>query len=202
MAKRKLLDKLIHKNNIPEEIRLINISNIDYVTPSGKIYTDYGNNMFYQKVIFQNKANKYSYVNIQLKNGKTVQRRVHRLVASAYIPNLENYPVVMHINNIKSDNRVSNLKWGTVSENTLSAFRDGLVVNAKGFADSQSHSVCQFNLQHQLVDIFGSIGQTAIATGLTKTTIAMQCKHRTKSIPRSGFYFRYLNEYNINGFIL
>lgn len=49
MAKRKMSDKLIDKSEIKEELRLIKGSETDYITPSGEIYKDYGNNKFYHK---------------------------------------------------------------------------------------------------------------------------------------------------------
>ena len=62
------------------------------------------------------------YVNVSLPETKSV----HRLVALAYIPNPNNYPIVRHLDNNKYNNHVSNLEWCTHSTNTKQAVDDWL----------------------------------------------------------------------------
>lgn len=54
---------------------------------------------------------------VALGAGRNNQKRVHRLVAEAFIPNPENKKFIDHINTIRTDNRIDNLRWVTCSEN-------------------------------------------------------------------------------------
>lgn len=202
MAKRNLSNKLIPIEDIKEQMVLIEESECSYITPSGKVYTEYSPKMFYPMNTFENKVNHYIYVGFKSKTGKMIQRRVHRLVAIAYLPNPNNLPIVCHKDDDKTNPNLSNLFWGTNSENTQDAFNKGLAKNAKGFDDSQSEPVSCFDLDCNFIKHYGSISEAAKETGITKRGVIYQCEHLMKQRPRKGYYFRYYTEYLEKGFVL
>ena len=70
-----------------------------------------------ERILQQCISNK-GYCRVSLfKNGKYHTLLVHRLVATAYIANLNNKPEVNHIDECKTNNCVENLEWMTRKEN-------------------------------------------------------------------------------------
>ena len=58
------------------------------------------------------------YLKVELWTGtKRKIYKLHRLIAEAFIPNPQNKQFIGHINTIKTDNRIENLRWVTRSEN-------------------------------------------------------------------------------------
>ena len=77
-------------------------------------------NLFRTETYFMNnytyKKKNGNYPLAQKANKKTAQL-LHRLVALAFIPNPENKPLVLHINDDSTNYLIENLKWGTPKEN-------------------------------------------------------------------------------------
>ena len=62
------------------------------------------------------KKNGYLYIAISIA-GKNKHLRVHRLVGLAFILNPANKPSIDHVDNDRTNNNVSNLRWATIQEN-------------------------------------------------------------------------------------
>ena len=63
-------------------------------------------------------TNRGEYLQVVLRsNGKSKTREIHRLVASAFLQNPEHKSDVDHVDGIRTNNFVSNLRWATHAEN-------------------------------------------------------------------------------------
>jgi hypothetical protein len=68
------------------------------------------------KLKFRNNGNGYMMVDFHA-NGKYRNVTLHRMVATAFVENLHNFPQVDHINGDKNNNHPSNLRWVNGKQN-------------------------------------------------------------------------------------
>lgn len=107
----------IPNTKIPYEVS--NFGRVRSVHAKGKVLKPY----------LTGKNHPYPTVQIDGKN-----RKVHRLVAEAFIENPNNLPQVNHIDGDKTNNCVSNLEWVSNRDNVNHAFANGLMhTGAKEF---------------------------------------------------------------------
>lgn len=99
---------------------------------------------------FKSNVSPYLLVSVTNLNNKNRHYLVHRLVALAFIPNVENKPFINHKDGNPLHCYVWNLEWSTPSENYTHALKTGLKneprgenrVNAK-WTDNEIHIVCK-----------------------------------------------------------
>ncbi len=65
----------------------------------------------------------YSVTLFKYLEGKRIKKKfyVHRLLGLCFLENPDNKPIIDHINRIKTDNKLSNLRFASFSENALNA---------------------------------------------------------------------------------
>lgn len=79
------------------------------------------------EIILKQSINTKGYLFVNLRaNGNFHVLRIHKLVLSAFVPNLKNKPQCNHKDGNKLNNYTANLEWATNSENQIHAVRLGI----------------------------------------------------------------------------
>ena len=138
----------------------------------------------------------YCFVSLH-KNNQKKSRNVHVLVAKTFIPNVEGKESVDHINTIKEDNRVCNLRWATATEqmsgNEITHERMKEIgkvygkINIKKAIESTKRRVkCTTTNK-----IFNSIVEASQYYGITRAHVSSCCRGKRKTC--GGMQWEYID---------
>ena len=139
----------------------------------------------------------YYYCHLWANNGNRYIR-MHRLLALAFIPNPNNYPLVRHLNDIKTDNRLENLAWGTMSENMKDSIKNGKYnqeasEKARNIGRKISGTKCSKKvLCIETNTIFNNTKEAGDWLGVNRAGIGGCCRGKYKTI--KGYHWKYVEE--------
>ena len=139
----------------------------------------------------------YGYLCVDLhRDGNSKSYSIHRLVATAFIPNPEDKPEVNHKDGDTGNNQVSNLEWATGSENVRHALQTGLISKQQferflhlGTAAVSKKVICLNT--HQ---IFNSIAEASREFNVSSTTIYNCIHHKYNCKKLSGIELAYYRD--------
>ena len=139
--------------------------------------------------------NEHGYLCTVLHNKTYKHWKIHRLVATAFIPNPENKRDVNHKNGIKTDNRVENLEWATRSENLFHKYRvlGYKNVGCMGINNSRSKRVLQIKDGRVIAEYCGT-NEASRITGVHQGDICRCCNNKKPSA--GGYKWAYKENYD------
>lgn len=158
----------------------------------------YINKAFYKETQLKQYKDQSGYliVYLQIDNKTRVIRKVHRLVANAFIPNPNGLPYVNHKDEIKTNNIISNLEWCDPKYNANYGTRNDTLRKQNG------RRVGQYTLDGSLIKIWDSVQQAAFSFGVKTTScITRVCKHLPGRNTYKGFRWEYVDneQYRLKG---
>lgn len=118
------------------------------------------------------------------KDGVQKWMRVHRLVAMAFIPNPNNYPIINHKDENVKNNCVSNLEWCTVAYNNVYG------TARQRRAESCSKPIAQYTPEGKLIATYINAKEAAIKNGFHRGAINFCCNGKRNQ--HRGFIWKFL----------
>lgn len=143
----------------------------------------------------------YQFVQLY-KNNKYKNLMVHRLVAQAFIPNVNNKPQINHIDGNKLNNNVTNLEYCTNSENNKHAWNTGLKqcteklkeATRKTNKEYKSKPINQLDLQGNYIKTWLNAHEASRQLGIDRSTISQCCTGGRRNKTAGGYKWCFVDK--------
>lgn len=183
-GKQEVVDNEVEEKELWKILTILGYENYK-ISSYGRIYS------MFKKHFLKLTPNKNGYVKCSLVNKKGAKKySVHVLVAKMFHINDDpiNKTTVDHINRIRYDNRASNLRWATRSEQN----KNRIVTKT----DALKKEVAQYDLNGNLIKIWKSLIDAANELNISSCNIGLACRETERTA--YGFKWKYTKDKIVN----
>lgn len=173
---------------------LYQVSNLSKVRSLDKvIFKSNGSKQFMPSKVMKANLDSKGYLKYNFyKDGVIKTVRQHQLVATAFIPNPNNYPIVRHLDDNKLNNLLGNLAWGTDLDNKKDMIRNGNSLtgskNPRWGMSGEKSNDSKLILDTQTGIYYHGTAEAAKAKGLIQSTLKSRLNGRLKTNNTSLIY--------------
>jgi len=171
-------------------------------------YSD-GRTRIYKGKIIKQLKNNNGYLYVRLSKGSVKYGAfLHKLIAIAFIPNPNNYPIVNHKDENPLNNSIKNLEWCTYKYNNAynnliqrrtDTFNRKLVAGEYPSLNIKCQKIVQLNYKYELIKVWNSSMDIERGTGIKSGNISLCLHKKRKSMgkDKDGNYYHwmYYDEY-------
>lgn len=189
---------------IPGYVGLYEVSDLGRIRSLGRMCNSKNNSVQKKRArILSQEITIHGYCRVRLygEDGKGAHKAVHRIVAETFIRPMKNGEQVNHLNEIKTDNRLSNLEictpkencnYGSRSQKIAAAITGSTVsdITRRKISAKLSRPVQQLSKDGHIIAVFGSAKEAHEKTGVDFRHIC-SCRNNKRQ-SAGGYVWRFI----------
>jgi len=131
-----------------------------------------------------NKKTNYLMVSLS-KNGKSITKYIHKLVAETFLDNPNGYKYINHKDENTLNNNTENLEWCSAKYNANYGNRN------RKIADKLSKKINQYDLNNNFIRTWNSSMEIERTIGIDQSNVCLCCNGKRNTV--GGYKWKYLD---------